>query len=278
MALIAALSGAASKYVLHELPAGSLMFLRFMIAFITMLTFYALLQWKSTKQILTLLLVSSGMGLSSVFYIYGIRTTNLGASQAIFMTLPIITLILSYFILQQKIKLKKIFGIVISMIGAGIIFFLPKIYSGTEVNVWDIRGNIFILLGAASYASYLVFAKKTKFTPMEFMYGWVVSAAIIWVFLGINDMLTLDHPYKDLTILGWFLIVGIGAIGTVGLYFLVQKLMKISDPLFTSFGNYVQLIFSTLLGVFMFSEDIGIGFLIGSILTMYGVYYINKQK
>ncbi len=54
--------------------------------------------------------------------------------------------------------------------------------------------------------------------------------------------------------------------------------MKISDPLFTSFGNYVQLIFSTLLGVFMFSEDIGIGFLIGSILTMYGVYYINKQK
>ena len=44
MALIAALSGAASKYVLHELPAGSLMFLRFMIAFITMLTFYALLQ------------------------------------------------------------------------------------------------------------------------------------------------------------------------------------------------------------------------------------------
>ncbi len=243
-----------------------------------MLPFYKLLHRKSVKHISILLLVSSGMGLSSVFYIYGIRTTNLWASQAIFMTLPIVTLILSYFILQEKIKMKKIFGIVISMIGAGIIFFLPKIYSGTELNVGDIRGNIFILLGAASYASYLVFAKKTQFTPMEFMYGWVVSAAIIWVFLWINDLLTLDHPYKDLTLLGWLLIVWIGAIGTVWLYFLVQKLMKISDPLFVSFGNYVQLIFSTLLGVFFFSEHIGIGFLIGSILTIYGVYYINKVK
>ncbi len=129
IAFVAAISGAASKYVLHEVSAGSLMFMRFIVAFITMLPFYKLLHKKSVKHIFTLLLVSSGMGLSSVFYIYGIRTTNLGASQAIFMTLPIITLILSYFILHEKIKINKIFGIVISMIGAGIIFFLPKIYS-----------------------------------------------------------------------------------------------------------------------------------------------------
>ncbi len=78
------------------------------------------------------------MGLSSIFYIYGIRTTNLGAAQAIFLTLPIIVLFLSYWLLRERVQKQKILGITMSLFGVIIIFFLPKIYAGTGLNVGNI--------------------------------------------------------------------------------------------------------------------------------------------
>ncbi len=278
IALVAALSGASSKYVLHDLSVESLMFLRFWIAFLVMLPFYRLLRWRSWKDIVLLIAVSSGMGLSSIFYITGIRATNLGAAQAIFLTVPVLTLIFSYCFLSEKIQSKKILGILVSLIGASIIFFLPKIYNQTNFNVWDIQGNIFILLWAISYVSYLILMKKSKFSHMEFMYGGIIWSAILGTVLGLSDLMKWWNPYSNLTLIDAGLIVFIGAIGTVYLYFLVQKLMKISSAFFTSFGTYIQLIFSSLLGYFFFSEHIWLGFLIGSILTIYGVYYIHKQR
>jgi drug/metabolite transporter (DMT)-like permease len=61
IALIAALSGAASKYVLHHISVESLMFLRFLVAFLCILPFYKLLQERSWKEIILLITVSSGM-------------------------------------------------------------------------------------------------------------------------------------------------------------------------------------------------------------------------
>lgn len=238
IAFIAAVSWAGSKYVLHNISFETLMFLRFWIAFLVMLPFYSLLKWRNWKDIVLLIAVSSGMGLSSIFYITGIRTTNLGAAQAIFLTVPVLTLIFSYWFLSEKIQSKKILGILISLIGASIIFFLPEIYNHTNLNVWDIQGNIFILLWAISYVSYLILMKKSNFSHMEFMYGGIIWSAIFGTVLGLSDFMKWWNPYVHLTLIDTGLIVFIGAIGTVYLYFLVQKLMKISSAFFTSFGTY----------------------------------------
>jgi drug/metabolite transporter (DMT)-like permease len=139
-----------------------------------MLPFYRLLQGKNIKDIVYLLFVSSGMGLTSIFYIYGIRSTNLGASQVIYMALPAVTLVLSHFIIHEKIQITKIYGILISFIGASIVFFLPRFYNSAGLNVGNIQGNIYILLAVFSYAIYLTCIKKVKFTPMEFMYGGII--------------------------------------------------------------------------------------------------------
>lgn len=278
IAFIAAISWAASKYVLHNLSVESLMFLRFWIAFLCMLPFYSLLKGKNWKDIILLITVSSGMGLSSIFYIEGIRTTNLGVAQAIFLLVPIFTLVFSYWLLAEKIKANKILGICISLLGASIIFFLPKIYQNSGLSVGSMQGNFFILLGAISYVSYLIMMKKSKFSHMEFMYGGIIGSAIFGTFLGISAFTKIWNPYEDITLIDFSLIIFIGAIGTVYLYFLVQKLMKISSAFFTSFGTYIQLIFSSLLGFFFFDEYIGIVFLFGSMLTILWVYIINKQK
>ncbi len=278
IAFIAAISWAASKYVLNNISVESLMFLRFWVAFICMLPFYSLLKGKSSKDILYLIALSSGMGLSSIFYITWIRTTNLGVAQAIFLLVPIFTLIFSYWFLSEEIKKSKIFGMIISIFWATVIFFLPKMYQESGLNVGDLEWNIYILLWALSYVSYLIFMKRTKFSHMEFMYGGILWSVILWSFLWVYDLMKWVNPYQNITLIDVGLILFIWGIGTVYLYFLVQKLMKVSSAFFTSFGTYIQLIFSTLLGYFFFAEHIGLGFLFWSALTIYGVYYINKGK
>lgn len=279
ISLISAVSGWASKYVLHHLSMESLMLLRFWIAALCVLPFivriFQKINWKS---MILLIGASSGMWLSSIFYVSGIRTTNLGVAQAIFLLVPVLTLLLSYWILEEKIKTYKIIGIMISIVGASIIFFLPRIYEGVGLNVGDIRGNIFILISALAYVSYLIFMKRTTFSHIEFMHWGLIWAAILWTILGSVDILQWGNPYKNITLIDLSLILFIWSIGTVYMYFLVQKLMKISSAFFTSFWVYIQLIFSTLLWYFFFDEYIGIGFLVWSILTIYGVYSISKTK
>lgn len=278
IAFIAAISWAASKHVLGNISVESLMFLRFWVAFICMLPFYSLLKGKSPKDILHLIALSSGMGLSSIFYITWIRTTNLGVAQAIFLLVPIFTLIFSYWFLSEKIKTSKIFGMIISISWATLIFFLPKMYQESGLNVGDLKSNIYILLWALSYVSYLIFMKRTKFSHMEFMYGgilWSVITRIDAQNLWHNEVSeSLSKSYTHRCWIDSFYLRD----WTFYLYFLVQKLMKVSSAFFTSFGTYIQLIFSTLLGYFFFSEHIWLGFLFGSALTMYGVYYINRGK
>jgi drug/metabolite transporter (DMT)-like permease len=87
---------------------------------------------------------------------------------------PIFTLFFSYWFLAEKIQRRKIFGVIISIIGASIVFFLPKFYTQSGLNVGDMKGNAYVLLGALSYVSYLILMKKSKFSHMEFMYGGIL--------------------------------------------------------------------------------------------------------
>jgi drug/metabolite transporter (DMT)-like permease len=75
---------------------------------------------------------------------------------------------------------------------------------------------------------------------------------------GLPKLLQGVSAFGNITMTHIILIVFIGAIGTAYLYFLAQKLIKTSSPLFASFGTYIQLIFSSLLGFLFFGEHIGV--------------------
>jgi drug/metabolite transporter (DMT)-like permease len=96
----------------------------------------------------------------------------------------------------------------------------------------------------------------------------MIGGLITSVAFGAYKYIPGTNPIENLSSFGILSILSASLIGTVVFYFLVQKLMKISSPFFVGFTSYVQLIFTIFAGALLFAEHIGLGFLIGSILTI----------
>lgn len=277
IAFCGALSWVGSKYALREISPWALSLLRYVVAVIVTIPFWHHLFRKSWKNIGIIIAITLGIGVNSILYAYGIEKTNIWVAQVIYLLTPLITLVLSYFFLHEVIKKRKIFGMILTLIGAGLIFFLPKFY-WPWLNVGSIDGNILIVLAVLCYCSYLMLSKRFTYTSMEMMLGGLFGGLICALILVATKYIPWTNPFEHLTWFGMMNVLMTSIIGTVIFYFLVQKLLAISSPFFTSFGTYFQLIFSSLLGYIFFDEYIGLAFLFGSILTIAWVYIINKQK
>lgn len=209
-----------------------------------------------------------GIGVNSILYAYGIELTNISAAQVIYLLTPVFVLTGSYFFLHEEIKKQKILGLFIALMGASIIFILPKLY-GSGIQAGSLLGNFYILLAVLAYCVYLILTKKYHFSPNELLIGGMIGGLITSLAFGIYTYIPGTNPIENLTTFGMLCIASASIIGNVVFYFLLQKLMKISNPFFVGFTSYVQLIFTILAGALLFGEHISIGFLIGSILTIY---------
>ena len=102
-------------------------------------------------------------------------TSTIHAS-IIMVTSPIIVSVLSMFILKEKLKLLKVVGIIIGLVGAvTIIMENPS----TALN-GGVKGDILIFLNATSYGLYLILVKPlmSKYSPITVL-KWIFTFGLI---------------------------------------------------------------------------------------------------
>lgn len=277
IALCGTLSWVASKYALAEISPWMLTLLRYIIACIAIAPFIGSLRKYNWKEKGILVAICLGVSVNSIFYAYGISLTTISAAQVMYLLTPVFVLMMSYFFFHEKIQSRKIYGLTFAISGACIIFILPKIY-GSWLQVGSLLGNFYILLAVLSYCSYLILSKKHHYSTMELLVWTMIGGLISSSIFAMYSYTPGTSPIEHLTLEGFLWILYASLIGTVWFYFLIQKLMKISNPFFVGFTSYVQLMTTMIAWHLLFDEHIGIGFLIGSALTIYWVYYINKVK
>ncbi|GAB0174334.1 MAG: DMT family transporter [Candidatus Altimarinota bacterium] len=266
-----------SKFVLTEISPWMLTIFRYLIGTLAILPLLPKLRKYSWKHIGLLIVICMGIGVNSILYAYGIELTNISVAQVIYLLTPVLVLIGSYIFLEEPIEKQKIIGLIIALLGASIIFILPKIYGGS-LAVGSLLGNTYILLAVISYCAYLIFTKKYHFSASELLIGGMIGGLITSIGFGYYKYTPGINPIEHLSTLGIFAILTASLVGTVLFYFLLQKLMKISSPFFVGFTSYVQLIFTIFAGAIFFGDHISLGFIFGSMLTIYGVYYIQQKK
>ena len=170
-------------------------------------------------------------------------------------TMPISTLILSHFFLDDEIMTnKKLIGFMIAFIGIVILIMPDK--NIVENNFIDgVYSELMVIGGAVLYSFAAVYGKRFKITnPLNASTGVILySAIIICIYIMFNSNL-IPVSYSSLNHITAVIILGVfcTAIATI-IYF---QILQSSGATFISIMNYLIPIWAILFGVIFFEEDV----------------------
>jgi len=120
-----------------------------------------------------------GVTINQLFFFHGLNLSSAFNSGIIMALNPIIVVILSFFLLKERLTAFKLTGITLG--AAGAVLLTLKASTG----IGDSRlGDLFLFINALSYAIYLVLAKPLmkKYSPIQVI-TWVFTFGLLFVLL-----------------------------------------------------------------------------------------------
>ena len=132
-----------------------------------------------------------GVAINQLFFFHGLNLSSSINSGIIMTVNPILVVILSFFLLKEKITTAKAVGILLGATGA----ILLTLKAGTGMGD-SLLGDLFLFINAASYAVYLVIAKPLmkKYSPLTVItYVFTFGLAFVLLFPPtFQEVLTTD--------------------------------------------------------------------------------------
>ncbi len=223
-----------------------------------------------------------GVAINQLFFFHGLNLSSAFNSGIIMALNPIMVVILSFFLLKERLTAFKITGITLGATGAILLTLKASSLIG------DSRlGDFFLFLNALSYAIYLVLAKPlmTKYSPIQVI-TWVFTFGLLFVLLfppTLNE-LSQTNFQRIPTEIWWkitYVVIGV----TFLTYLLTIFGLKYLSATISSAYIYTQpvmvLLFTFLFAVIGWSEDYRSTITSEKILYMFviftGVYLTSKS-
>lgn len=211
---------------------------------------------------------------ASYFDFEGLQFIDASLERLILFIYPTIVVLLSAVIFRNKIKPKQVLAILITYVGLSCVF-LPSLYE-TKIN-YNLYGIIMIVLSAITYASYLVASQHfvPKFGTVRF-----TTAAMV-----VSSLAVLTHYYFDdkasvfnlpLAVYGYGFIMAVFCT-VLPSYMISEAINQIGAPKVSIIGSLGPV--STIgLSILVLGEDILIHEIIGGVIIVFGVVWLNYTK
>ncbi len=197
-----------------------------------------------------------GVAVNQLFFFNGLNLSS-SINAGIIMTVnPILVVILSFFILNEKITWRKSVGILFGATGAILLTLTAGTGSGDSL-----LGDLYLFINATSYAIYLVLVKPLmkKYKPLTVI-TYVFTFGFLYVLLYPPTLMELGEadfssiPF-DILLKILYVIVGV----TFFAYLLTVYGLKSLSPSVSSSYIYLQpvlvMVFTFLFGMWGLSED-----------------------
>ena len=205
--------------------------------------------------------------INQFLYLYGMKFTLAANGALLYATTPAFVLVLSHFILGEKLSLYKIIGVIVAFIGVLLIVF----ERGVDFSSDYFFGNVMILIAVVAWALYGVQGKKliAKYGAFHVSALTVIGGAILFVPLGTASMFWFD--ITEISGGDWFgilyLALGTSVVGYVLWYYAIGKFDTTKVAVFAN----AQPILTTILAVIFLHQPISTIFIVGGIITIIGV-------
>ena len=219
--------------------------------------------------------VAIGMAGNLLFFFLGVSRTTANAAAIIYTITPILTFFLAKITIQEHTDPKKLWGIVIGLIGVIIILLLPVINHKQTIN-GDVIGNLLIVCAMLFWTYYIVGSRKLV-TQKHYEPLTITTLAVSFSFLlfATLTLVTSHRPILPAAITGIHpvLILYFGAVVTVLTFGLHQWAIKHSTATTASLTSYLQPVFAFTYNAVFIGEMLTPEFLLGSILVIAGTMF-----
>jgi drug/metabolite transporter (DMT)-like permease len=212
-----------------------------------------------------------------IFEAVGIAMTSSSQAGIMIAFLPIMTMILAKFILNEYTTQKQMMFILLSL--AGVMFVNVNSFSaGVSLN-----GILALFIAVLSASLFSVYSRKysTQFSPTEITYVMMVSGAVVFngieLFrrIGSGTLTTYFAPLADLNTLMaiLFLAVFASVLVFITLNYVLSKVEASKISVFSNFTTFIAIC----AGVLIMKEPFTMNHAIGSALIIIGVWGVNSK-
>lgn len=229
------------------------------------------------KDVLRLLICAAfGVTANQLFFFEGLKITTPVNASIMMVSGPIAVLIVGALLVKERITTDKLIGILLGAFGA---FWL--IYSGNQFDLSGLfsndvsRGNVFVLINATCYATYLVLVKPlmSKYNAL-FVIRWVFTFGVFLVLpFGGPQIPEIPWELWNGPIIGSVVFV---ILGTTFLTYLGNIIaLKTLHPATVGAYIYLQPLVASILSFFFGGEQWSIHMLFGGAAIFLGVYFVS---
>lgn len=212
--------------------------------------------------------------LNQFFFLTGIKLSLASHSGIIYSLNPVYAYIIAVLLKYEKFNYAKIISILLT--AAGIFFIFYEGYSASKINNDVLNGDILLLFAVLTFAMYLTLGKKTidKYGALKTSAFVFLTGSLFYIPIFIYDL--PNFTLVNLTYKGIISFIYLSVFVAYFAYFLwYYALKRISISRLTTFSNISPLL-TVLFSIIFLGEHISIYFLIGSLITLIGLFLMHR--
>ncbi|WP_242292556.1 DMT family transporter [Bacillus cereus group sp. BfR-BA-01441] len=269
-----------SKYVLDFIPPLTLVWLRFIIAFVVLYGILKLAEKKQKKKVtirkkdwlLFAWIGFIGYFISITCQFIGTKLSDAHTGSLVTSATPAFMVIFAALILKEKLTARRLLSTIIATIGVIIVI-------GWDIEIGSYFIGTIILVGAA--ITWALLSIYVKIASIQFSSLVITTYAIFFSLFFITPFMIWELQAASIGTVNTYVILGVlylGILSTAGAFFLWNKGLELLDASIGSLFFFFQPIVGSLLGWLLLNETLNSNFFIGGILIICSVLITTFEK
>ncbi|MBD8074537.1 DMT family transporter [Bacillus thuringiensis] len=269
-----------SKYVLDFIPPLTLVWLRFIIAFVVLYGILKLAEKKQKKKVtirkkdwlLFTWIGFIGYFISITCQFIGTKLSDAHTGSLVTSATPAFMVIFAALILKEKLSARRLLSTIIATIGVIIVI-------GWDIEIGSYFIGTIILVGAA--ITWALLSIYVKIASIQFSSLVITTYAIFFSLFFITPFMIWELQTPSIGTVNTYVIFGVlylGIVSTAGAFFLWNKGLELIDASIGSLFFFFQPIVGSLLGWLLLNETLNSNFFIGGILIICSVLITTFEK
>ncbi|HFK1510423.1 MULTISPECIES: DMT family transporter [Bacillus] len=269
-----------SKYVLNFIPPLTLVWLRFIIAFVVL---YMILKITEKKQKKTVTIRKKdwllfawigfiGYFISITCQFIGTKLSDAHTGSLVTSATPAFMVIFAAIILKEKLTARRLLSTIIATIGVIIVI-------GWDIEIGSYFIGTIILVGAA--ITWALLSIYVKIASARFSSLVITTYAIFFSLFFITPFMIWEFQSNPIEHMNLYVVLGVlylGIVSTAGAFFLWNKGLELMDASIGSLFFFFQPIVGSLLGWLLLNETLNSNFFIGGILIICSVFITTFER